>query len=302
MRRCRRWCCAGRRGARPRPRRRRRAAAATAACGRSRRRTGCRCQQVAGAQGEGVRDQRRGCRRRCRPSRRCGRPGRLAVDPGLHPQPVAQVADLGRRDHRAERAGVVAVLAEDPLRGELLRPPRGQVVERRVADDGGQRLVRGRRRPAARRRRPRSRPPSRGRPRSPGPAPRRRRRSATGSSGRTASGSCGSSWSREAALGDVLEVVQPDADHPGVGQHRRDELHVRQPAGSRPAGSPERKPAGVGPELLEPGDDASPARRRRTALRPAHRPCPADADDSHSVTLSFRLRDPGSSAGSRSCG
>src|SRR4051794_41231648 len=30
----------------------------------------------------------------------------LAVDPGLHPQAVAQVADLGRRHQRADRAGV----------------------------------------------------------------------------------------------------------------------------------------------------------------------------------------------------
>src|SRR5215218_8195064 len=98
-------------------------------------------QQVARAQGERVGDQREGVADGV--DHLVGAPvlHRLAVDPGLHPQAVAQIADLGRRHHRAERAGVVAVLAEDPLAGELLRPPRREVVERGVADDGGQRLV-----------------------------------------------------------------------------------------------------------------------------------------------------------------
>jgi len=64
-----------------------------------------------------------------------------AVDPGLHPQAVPQVAHLGGRHHRPQRAGPVGVLAQDPLRGELLRPARGRIVEARGADDRGQHLL-----------------------------------------------------------------------------------------------------------------------------------------------------------------
>ena len=86
-------------------------------------------EQVARAQGEGVRDEREGVADGVDHLVGAAVLDDLAVDPGLHPQPVAQVADLGGRDHRAQRAGVVAVLAEDPLAGELLRPARGEVVE-----------------------------------------------------------------------------------------------------------------------------------------------------------------------------
>ena len=73
-------------------------------------------QQVARAQREGVRDQREGVADGV--DHLVGAPvlHGLAVDPGLHAQPVAQVADLGGRHQRPERAGAVAVLAEDPLR------------------------------------------------------------------------------------------------------------------------------------------------------------------------------------------
>ena len=145
-------------------------------------------EQVARAQGEGVRDQREGVADGV--DHLVGAPvlHGLAVDPGLHAQAVAQVADLGRRDHRAERAGVVAVLAEDPLEVSFWARREVRSLKRRVADDGGQRLVRGgvdQRRAdvgddlalpvqAVLVRR--------------APAPRRRPRSATASSGRTASG------------------------------------------------------------------------------------------------------------------
>src|SRR3954451_17727921 len=99
-------------------------------------------EQVAGAQREGVRDQRErvadGVDHLVGGAVLDG----LAVDPGLHAQALPQVAHLGGRDQRPERAGVVAVLAEDPLAGQLLRRPGGDVVEGRVTDDGGQRLVR----------------------------------------------------------------------------------------------------------------------------------------------------------------
>src|SRR6185312_13761944 len=77
-------------------------------------------QQVARPQREGVADQREGVADRVDHLVGGAVLDDLAVDPGPHPQAVAQVADLAGRDQRAERAGVVAVLAEDPLAGQLL--------------------------------------------------------------------------------------------------------------------------------------------------------------------------------------
>ena len=54
-------------------------------------------QQVARAQGEGVRDQREGVADGVDHLVGAAVLDGLAVDPGLHPQPVAQVADLGGR-------------------------------------------------------------------------------------------------------------------------------------------------------------------------------------------------------------
>src|SRR3954451_6081851 len=99
-------------------------------------------EQVAWAQREGVADQGEGVADRIDHLVGGAVLDDLAVDPGLHPQPVAQVADLAGGHQRTERAGVVPVLAEDPLAGELLRLAGGEVVEGGVADDAGQRLVR----------------------------------------------------------------------------------------------------------------------------------------------------------------
>ena len=193
-------------------------------------------QQVAGLQGEGARDVRQGVADRVDHLLRGAVLHRLAVDPGLHPQPVPQVADLGRRDQRAQRPRVVPVLAENPLAGELLRAACRQVVEGRVAHDGGQRLLRGRvheRRahpcddlalpvqPVLVRRDRNLRPADGEGARPPGEQRRVLRQFLV----------------PVAALGDVLEVVEPDADDARVGRNRRDEHRRRTPAGSRPRGA-----------------------------------------------------------------
>src|SRR4051795_212942 len=84
-------------------------------------------EQVAWAQREGVADQGEGVADRIDHLAGGAVLDDRAVDPGLHPQPVAQVADLVGAHQRAERARVVAVLADDPLAGQLLGRAGGQV-------------------------------------------------------------------------------------------------------------------------------------------------------------------------------
>src|SRR5215210_1073412 len=58
-----------------------------------------------------------------------------AVDARLNSESVTEVPYLRGRDQRAQRSAAVAVLAQRPLGGELLRTPRGQVVEGGVPED-----------------------------------------------------------------------------------------------------------------------------------------------------------------------
>src|SRR5688572_30343396 len=72
-------------------------------------------QQVTRSQREGVRDQREGVADGVDHLVGGAVLDGLAVDAGLHAQAVTQVADLGGGNHRPDRPGLVAVLAEDPL-------------------------------------------------------------------------------------------------------------------------------------------------------------------------------------------